>query len=131
MHLAAQSASQSQNYHLVCYLRSIGAQIDAPDGKSGRTPLHHAVEANNFNLARYLISLGANVNALTFDMCSPLHLAVGRGFQRIVLLLLEHGADISALNSEGLNPADLAASEHQRMFLNQQPEYNDFQFQGL
>lgn len=127
MHLAAASG----NFHLVCYLRSIGAQIDAPDGKSGRTALHYAVEANNFNLVQYLISLGANVNALTFDLCSPLHLAVGRGLQRIILLLLEHGADVNVSNSEDLRPADLAADQHQLMFLHQQPEYNDFQIQGM
>ncbi|XP_072016796.1 NF-kappa-B inhibitor epsilon-like [Amphiura filiformis] len=127
LHLAA----QAQNFHLVCYLRSIGGQIDAPDGKSGRTALHHAVETNNFNLVQYLISLGADVNALTFDQCSPLHLAIGRGLQRIILLLLEHGADINVFNSEGLTPADLATNQHQLMFLHQQPEYNDFQLQGL
>jgi ankyrin repeat protein len=31
------------------------AQVNLPDGKSGRTPLHHAVEADDLSLAAYLI----------------------------------------------------------------------------
>lgn len=37
------------------------ADINMPDGKSGRTPLHHSVETDDLSLAAYLI-LEVNFN---------------------------------------------------------------------
>jgi len=44
----------------------MGANKNAADACSGRTPLHYAVEAENFILVNFLLENGANVNAATF-----------------------------------------------------------------
>ena len=43
--------------HLSCVkmLVAAGAEVDQPDGTSGRTPLHHAVEADNVAIAGHLL----------------------------------------------------------------------------
>ena len=43
--------------HLSCVkmLVAVGAQVGQPDGKSGRTALHHAVEADNVAIAGYVL----------------------------------------------------------------------------
>lgn len=92
----------SNNINLLKYLVAIGANVNEPDGKSGRTALHYAVEMNHFHLVQCLLSdLGANVDAVTFDLCTPLHLAVGRGHEAIAYLLHGAGADTQVQNYEG------------------------------
>ena len=43
--------------HLSCVkmLVMAGSEVSQPDGRSGRTPLHHAVEADNVAIAGYLL----------------------------------------------------------------------------
>ena len=43
--------------HLSCVkmLVAAGALVDQPDGTSGRTPLHHVVEADNVAIAGHLL----------------------------------------------------------------------------
>ena len=112
----------------------LGGDINAPDGKSGRTILHYAVEAGDFSLCQYLIAnLGANVNALTFDQCTPLHLAVGRGLKAIMLLLVGNGADKDLRNFEGERPCDLSRDGELMLYMNAGSEdsiYTDIRIQG-
>ena len=71
------------------------------DEKSGRTALHHAVEAQNPILTRFLLLKDANVNAQTLAGNTPLHTASGRRMENIVNILLEFGADRKLTNFEG------------------------------
>ena len=97
------------NCQLLQYLVAHGADINEPDGKSGRTALHFAVEMNHFNLVQTLITtLGANVDAVTFDLCTPLHLAAGRGHVEIAFMLHGAGADTEVQNFEGQCACELA-----------------------
>ncbi|XP_023684527.2 nuclear factor of kappa light polypeptide gene enhancer in B-cells inhibitor, alpha b [Paramormyrops kingsleyae] len=59
-------------------LVKLGADINAQEQCSGRSPLHLAVDLQNPQLVRLLISLGANVNSLTYSGHSPFHLTYGR-----------------------------------------------------
>ena len=71
---------------------------------SGRTALHHAVEAHNPVAVRFLLTRRANVNAQTFSGNTPLHTASGRHMDAIISLLLDFNADPRLANAEGDPP---------------------------
>jgi len=48
-------------------IQKLMCDIDIPDGKSGRTALHHAIDTQNHRMAKLLVHKGADVNALTYD----------------------------------------------------------------
>lgn len=81
------------------------------DGKSGRSALHHAVEADSLSMVNCLLyDCNADADAMTFDEITPLHIAAGRGMESIVALLLAAGADPRMTNYEGESPLDVATS---------------------
>ena len=89
------------------------------DSKSGRTALHHAVEAGNLGMTGYLIfKCKAEVDAMNFDECTPLHTAAGRGMESMVAMLLAAGADPKVTNFEGESPRDHAHSEVGTVYFN-------------
>lgn len=57
------------------------------DGKSGRTPLHHAVETENMDSIAELLKYGANPSEPSFSGNTPIQIASGRGMQAIRQLL--------------------------------------------
>ncbi|CAH1247176.1 NFKB1 [Branchiostoma lanceolatum] len=134
--------------HLAVMAGSLGAlkelvtgqtDVNVPDGKSGRTALHHAVENENLAITGYLIlEAGADVDAQNFDGNTPLHVASGRGMLGMAALLMAAGADPKLENYEakeeeeegqgsevaeakGQTPLDLAASDEMRDILSGKP----------
>ncbi|XP_078577354.1 nuclear factor NF-kappa-B p105 subunit-like [Branchiostoma floridae x Branchiostoma japonicum] len=134
--------------HLAVMASNLGAlkelvmakvDVNVPDGKSGRTALHHAVENENLAITGYLIlEAGADVDAQNFDGNSPLHVASGRGMLGMAALLMAAGADPGLENYEakdeeeegqgsevaeakGQTPLDLAASDEMRDILSGKP----------
>jgi len=90
LHLAAFHRHKNIMKELV----RLGADVDAPDSKSGRTPLHFAVERKDTEIVRFLLEKSkADVDAETFDGATPLCLAEGRGFHSMATLLKGYGAD--------------------------------------
>ena len=82
------------------------------DAKSGRSPLHHAVEAGNLSMINCLLyQCSADPDAMTFGEVTPLHIAAGRGMEAVVALLLAAGSDPSLTNYEGESPLSIAASK--------------------
>lgn len=78
-----------------------GANVNAAERKSGRTPLHLAVDMDNINIATYLVKkLGADVNARTFGGNTPLHLAAAMGSPILTKMLIKAGADVLSENDE-------------------------------
>lgn len=70
-----------------------GANINARDGKSGRTVLHYAVELERRNLLLLLLKYASlDVNAVTYGGLTPIMLAKGRMNGQIVAVLKERGA---------------------------------------
>nr|KAG5707696.1 hypothetical protein BaRGS_003271 [Batillaria attramentaria] len=102
VHLAAQSS----NVDMLRLLVHGRANVDVPDGKSGRTALHHAVELDDLPVAGYLLmevnmaSANADVNARCFDGNTPLHIACCRGLVGMVALLMTAGANPEVENEE-------------------------------
>ncbi|XP_043853743.1 B-cell lymphoma 3 protein isoform X1 [Dromiciops gliroides] len=92
----------------VLLLLDRGADIDAVDIKSGRSPLIHAVENNSLAMVQLLLQHGANVNAQMYSGSSALHSASGRGLLPLVRTLVRSGADSSLKNCHNDTPLMVA-----------------------
>ncbi|CAH1791373.1 unnamed protein product [Owenia fusiformis] len=86
-------ASSVNCISIVEYLAAVGANMNAPDGKSGRTALHHAVEAGNFEMCMTLLKGGAFVDSKAYDGSTPLKLAYAVKHPQIIDLLIQRGAN--------------------------------------
>ncbi|XP_072325117.1 uncharacterized protein bcl3 isoform X2 [Scyliorhinus torazame] len=91
-------AINSRNKGIATHLLDQGADVDAVDIKSGRTPLVHAAESNYMDMVNLLLEHGANVNLQTYSGNTALHSSSGRGLMEIVKVLLKNGADSSIKN---------------------------------
>ncbi|XP_052027247.1 LOW QUALITY PROTEIN: B-cell lymphoma 3 protein [Apodemus sylvaticus] len=106
LHVAVNTGCQEA----VLLLLERGADIDAVDIKSGRSPLIHAVENNSLNMVQLLLLHGANVNAQMYSGSSALHSASGRGLLPLVRTLVRSGADSGLKNCHNDTPLMVARS---------------------
>lgn len=94
-----------------------GEGIDQPEGRSGYTPLHLAVQDGALQAATILLDAGANLEATTDLGERPLHLSVMNWRNSedgsLIRLLLDRGADRTALDNSGYTAADLARGQFQ------------------
>ncbi|XP_056386540.1 nuclear factor NF-kappa-B p100 subunit [Hyla sarda] len=88
-----------------------GAHVNAAERKSGRSPLHIAVEMDNLNIAISLVKLGADVNAQTFGGNTPLHLAASLGSPVLTRMLISAGANAQLENDEPVRAAASSDSD--------------------
>jgi ankyrin repeat protein len=80
-------------------MKRLSINFNAGDLKSGRTPIHHAVENNDAGLIEYLIcECHADINAKCFSDQTPLSLAIDKSFDEIANLLKSLGASDETLN---------------------------------
>lgn len=91
-------AVATSNPDTLLLLLEHGADIDAVDIKSGRSPLLHAVENSRLDMVELLIQSGASVNAQSYAGCTALHVASGRGLLDALRLLVRNGADCGIKN---------------------------------
>lgn len=92
-HTCLHLATQNSDLDIISILVSSGANINAMDGKSGRTILHYAAESCNVSLLKSLVALPyLNMNAETFAGETPLILASGRSSVEMINILMSHGA---------------------------------------
>ncbi|XP_008850217.1 B-cell lymphoma 3 protein [Nannospalax galili] len=106
LHVAVNTECQEA----VLLLLDRGADIDAVDIKSGRSPLIHAVENNSLSMVQLLLLHGANVNAQMYSGSSALHSASGRGLLPLVRTLVRSGADSGLKNCHNDTPLMVARS---------------------
>lgn len=106
LHVAVNAGCQDA----VQLLLERGADIDAVDIKSGRSPLIHAVENNSLSMVQLLLVHGANVNAQMYSGSSALHSASGRGLLPLVRMLVRSGADSGLKNCHNDTPLMVARS---------------------
>ncbi|KAM9330490.1 nuclear factor NF-kappa-B p105 subunit [Gastrophryne carolinensis] len=110
---AVHEAVLSNSLTCLRLLISMGANVNAQEHKSGRTPLHLAVEQDNISLAGCLLLEGeACVDSTTYDGNTPLHIAVGRDSIKLTSLLKAAGADCLVENYEPLYNAEDAEAEN-------------------
>uniref|UniRef100_A0A0P4WDM5 Uncharacterized protein n=1 Tax=Scylla olivacea TaxID=85551 RepID=A0A0P4WDM5_SCYOL len=89
IHLAAQGGHRDILQHLTWY----GADINAREGKSGRTALHYAVEARDPELVVFLAeSCRVSLTLETYAGLTPYQLAQANGASGLATLLLELGS---------------------------------------
>ncbi|XP_072822987.1 B-cell lymphoma 3 protein isoform X1 [Vicugna pacos] len=103
-------AVNTECHEAVLLLLEHGADIDAVDIKSGRSPLIHAVENNSLSMVQLLLQHGANVNAQMYSGSSALHSASGRGLLPLVRTLVRSGADSGLKNCHNDTPLMVARS---------------------
>ncbi|XP_006901320.1 PREDICTED: B-cell lymphoma 3 protein [Elephantulus edwardii] len=103
-------AVNTECHEAVLLLLERGADIDAMDIKSGRSPLIHAVENNSLSMVQLLLQHGANVNAQMYSGSSALHSASGRGLLPLVRTLVRSGADSGLKNCHNDTPLMVARS---------------------
>ncbi|XP_062996328.1 B-cell lymphoma 3 protein [Elgaria multicarinata webbii] len=101
----------TSNRDVVLTLLEHGADVDAVDIKSGRSPLLHAVENNNLEMVELLLQHGANVNAQSYGGNTALHAASGRGLLDTLRLLVRNGADGSLKNYHNDTPLMVAKNK--------------------
>ncbi|KAF5899383.1 B-cell lymphoma 3 protein, partial [Clarias magur] len=94
LHLAVQDG----NKKMAKMLLDSGAEINAVDDKSGRSPLIHAVEKSCMEMINFLVENGCNVNLQSYSGNTALHIACSRGEVDAVRVLLKNGADNSLKN---------------------------------
>ncbi|KAJ7303983.1 hypothetical protein JRQ81_011499 [Phrynocephalus forsythii] len=107
LHVAVGTCSRE----VVLTLLEHGADVDAVDIKSGRSPLLHAVENNNLTMVELLLQHGANVNAQSYGGNTALHAASGRGLLDMLRLLVRNGADGSLKNYHNDTPLMVAKNK--------------------
>ncbi|CAJ0960352.1 unnamed protein product [Ranitomeya imitator] len=110
-------ATMKRNPALISLLIERGADINSPEGNSGKTPLHLAVQMVDQPLLLHLLRHAPKVDALMYNGCTPLHLAVGSEDSGLARLLCQAGADVLQRNLEGDTPQDLAEGNNQLLAL--------------
>ncbi|CAL4067030.1 unnamed protein product, partial [Meganyctiphanes norvegica] len=104
IHIAAQMGSKDILQHLTWY----GADINAKEGKGGRTALHYAVDARDPTLVLFVVeACRASVNQQTYAGLTPYQLALANGATALAQLLLELGAPGEPLPDYLLHQDDL------------------------
>ncbi len=95
-HTCLHLAARSTHLKVLQVILNKGADVNVPDGTSGRTILHYACETGNRILLHFLLSQrNISISCRTFGGHTPLSLAAGRGYGDVVRVLLAHGADLT------------------------------------
>lgn len=97
LHLTAMAG----HFNITRRLLSAGANINAAEGKSGRTILHFAADWGNLQMADFLLSYtDADIDAMTYSGLTPILLACGRKHMQLANYLLSKGATLDSLNDD-------------------------------
>ena len=89
-----------------------GADINAPSGDRGYSPLMDAVYTKNANIASLLLERGADPNTKGRDGATAICLAAGRGDESVCALLVEYNADPTIKDALGMSAAGYAKLFH-------------------
>ena len=108
-------AARYGNRVMVRALLDAGADIEAPTGHSGGTPLHSAADRRSGDelgddpaVAQALLEAGANTEARDLNGWTPLHYAAANAKPAVARALLAAGANPGATDGDGVTPLDLA-----------------------
>lgn len=89
-------------------LAAKGADLNAPSGDNGWTPLLHAIHKHQTESVGALLDAGADANRSGPDGVTPLMMAAGYGYDDTVRLLLQRGANAALKGSKEGSALDWA-----------------------
>ncbi len=101
-------AARFENFELLEWLLSLGADLNAVSKDRGYTAVMDSVWKKNYKMTEYLISKGASLDVISTDGQPVLVLAVGNGDKKIVELLVKSGADSNIKDSMDMSARDYA-----------------------
>lgn len=104
-------AARHGSPEVVSLLLASGADPDAPDGPSGRRPLHLAAQRHAIGVVRALLEGGADVDARDSEGRTALMYAVvvlSEDLAAVLRLLVDAGADTTMRDDEGRSALDHA-----------------------
>lgn len=127
VHLAA----IAQYPEIMRHLKTYGANINAKEGKGGRTPLCFAIEARNCNLVEFLVKeCEADVNATTYAGITPVQMAFGLD-QKIAELLTNLGAyQPFCIHSDSESDSDCSSCDENMDISEEYSDYMDLKING-
>ncbi|GFR94613.1 inhibitor protein kappa B-like protein [Elysia marginata] len=106
LHLTAMAG----HFNVTRRLLAAGANINAAEGKSGRTILHFASDWGNLQMADFLLSYtDADIDAMTYSGLTPILLACGRKHVQLANYLFSKGARLDTINDD--SDADVSDEE--------------------
>lgn len=99
--------AEAENDDVGHHEEEISARVTVLDledkNDSGKTKLHHAVQACDLNLVETLLHDSASVNVRDTYGQTPLHFAAGCGSIECIEALVKHGADSHVLDNSGFS----------------------------
>jgi cytohesin len=102
-------AASAGQMHVVEFLISKGADVNAKDNRGGETPLFYAGDAGWKNVVELLIEKGADINIRGHDGSGALESAAWLGRSDVAELLIAKGADVNAKDKSDYTPLHAAA----------------------
>ena len=103
----AHLALQGGHLHILQQLLAKGADVNEPDGKSGRTLLHMAADLGYAEALDLLLRRqDLNLNARTYGGLTAISLAHGRRLNNVVEWLYRSGADCTQLTEDSGESSD-------------------------
>lgn len=103
----AHLALQGGHLNILQHLLAKGANVNEPDGKSGRTLLHMAADLGYIEALDLLLrQQNVNLNARTYGGLTAISLAHGRRLNDVVEWLYRSGADCAQLSEDSGDSTD-------------------------
>jgi ankyrin repeat protein len=105
-------AAQNGKIKAANALIAAGADVNAPVGKGGYTPLMLVSLSGSTELARTLLEHGAKVNAVNPGGVTPLMIAAAGNRAGLAGLLIKSGADVNARSEDGRTALSIAQASN-------------------
>ncbi|TMW58627.1 hypothetical protein Poli38472_010186 [Pythium oligandrum] len=104
------AAVKQDDLQAVTRLLQDGGDVNATEGRVGRTALHYAAQKNEKEITETLFKFNAAVDmTTTWSKMTPLHYAAEKDSIDVARLLIEKGAAISPQDRDGRTPLHCAA----------------------
>ncbi len=110
IHLISHGGRHAKATEMLKLLVDAGADIQAPQRKTGLPPLHVAAVSGNATIFAELVKQGANPNQTTLEGSTVLHTAANFNCSKIISILADAGANLEVLD-DGRRTALMCAIE--------------------